>query len=460
MGNKKNAEEKTKKNKRRNTITIDNQKSRNTSKKVKKKSRRVLKTVVTILILLIIFGFSYLGYKIYKNGGGLSGTLATLLGENQETLENVEPIKVLIMGISGVDDYKLADTIMIASYNPKTQEASIMSIPRDTYVGKRDRTTASQNYLASYKINTVFRNGTNIPEAIERINEVTGVEVSNYVIIDTKALIKLVDAIGGVTFNVPIDMDYDDESQDLAIHLKAGEQLIDGPKAEQLLRFRHNNDGSTYPTEYGQQDYGRMRTQREFIIATLKQTLKVQNIFKLKQIIDIMNENVTTNMDVLSLKSYVPYAVNFDADNIKTGMVPGESEMCNGVSLYIANKKKTAEIVAELFPEEDSSNENDVDNNQTINSTSQESKITIEVLNSSGDSEKLEEVVKKLKEAGYTVSKQGTTNSTSKTSIINRTNKDAAISNKLKEILEQGIISKGSNTSNVDYTIIIGKDYE
>ena len=68
MGNKKNAEEKTKKNKRRNTITIDNQKSRNTSKKVKKKSRRVLKTVVTILILLIIFGFSYLGYKIYKNG--------------------------------------------------------------------------------------------------------------------------------------------------------------------------------------------------------------------------------------------------------------------------------------------------------------------------------------------------------------------------------------------------------
>ena len=82
---------------------------------------------------------------------------------------------------------------------------------------------------------------------------------------------------------------------------------------EQLLRFRHNNDGSTYPSSYGQQDLGRMRTQREFIIATLKQTLKPQNIFKLKQVIDIMSENVKTNLDFNEIKAYVPYAVKFDA---------------------------------------------------------------------------------------------------------------------------------------------------
>ena len=142
----------------------------------------------------------------------------------------------------------------------------------------------------------------------------------------------------------------EDTDQNLYIDLKAGEQLINGAKAEQLLRFRHNNDGSTYPSSYGQQDLGRMRTQREFIIATLKQTLKIQNIFKLKQIIDIMNENVNTNMDLTKLKAYVPSAVEFDADNIKTGMVPGTTEMCNGVSIYVANKKKTAELVKELFP--------------------------------------------------------------------------------------------------------------
>ena len=327
-------------------------KAKKETKKVKT-VRKVKKVVITILLLLIVVAGSLFGYQIYKNGGGLTGALAALLGENTETLENLEPIKILVMGESGVDDYKLADSIMVVSYNPKEQKASIMSIPRDTYVGKRNRKSASQNYLASYKINTVFRNGTNIPEAIERINDLTGLDLENYVIIDTKALVKLVDAIGGVTFNVPINMDYEDSSQDLYIHLKAGEQRIDGNKAEQLLRFRHNDDGTTYPSSYGQQDLGRMRTQREFIIETLKQTLKPQNIFKIKQIIDIMGENVKTNIDISKVKAYVPYAVNFNTENIATGMVPGDVEMCNGVSLYIANTRETKKLIEELFTTEE-----------------------------------------------------------------------------------------------------------
>lgn len=355
-----------------NKKTVD--KKTTTNNKVKKNKtktktvRKVKRAVVTLLLLSIISAGALFGYKIYKNGGGLTGTLATILGQDTEDLADLEPIQILIMGESGVDDYKLADSIMVASYNPKTQEASIMSIPRDTYVGKKNRKTASQNYLASYKINTVFRNGTNIPEAIERINDLTGLNLENYVIIDTKALIKLVDAIGGVTFDVPIDMDYEDSSQDLYIHLKAGEQLIDGNKAEQLLRFRHNDDGSTYPSSYGQQDLGRMKTQREFIIATLKQTLTLQNTFKIKQIIDIMTENITTNMNMETIKAYVPYAVKFNAENIKTGMVPGDVEMCNGVSLYIADKEDTAELVAMLFPtqDEETSDETNVESNNIL----------------------------------------------------------------------------------------------
>lgn len=425
------------------------------SGKKKTKNRLAMKIVLTILCLLIIWGIVSVVNKIKDNGGGLSGTLATILGEDKESMENLKPIQVLIMGISGVDDYKLADTIMVASYNPKTQEASLMSIPRDTYVGKKDRKTATQNYIASYKINTVFRSGTKTQDAIDRINDLTGLKLENYVIIDTKALIKLVDAIGGVTFNVPIDMYYtEDTEQNLYIDLKAGEQLIDGAKAEQLLRFRHNNDGSTYPSSYGQQDLGRMRTQREFIMATLKQTLKVQNIFKLKQIIDVMNENVTTNMDLASLKSYVPAAVKFDANNIKTGMVPGDTEMCNRVSIYVANKTKTKELVAELFPEEseDSNSQEDTDTNTRNN-------VKIEVLNGSGKSSALNKVVSKLKNAGYTISKQGTTNETKKTTITNRTNQDSTTTEEIKELMGAGTVSKGTNNSNVDITIVIGEDY-
>lgn len=352
-------------------ITKNDKKPKKIKEKKKTKGvRKAKRVVVSILILGIIVAIGMLAQKIQKNGGGLSGTLATLLGEDTTKLEDLEPIQILIMGESGVDDYKLADTIMIASYNPKEQTASLMSIPRDTYVGRKNRKTATQNYLASYKINTVFRSGTNIPEAIDRINDLTGMNLKNYVIIDTKALIKLVDAIGGVTFNVPIDMYYtEDTEQNLYIDLKAGEQLIDGAKAEQLLRFRHNNDGSTYPSSYGQQDLGRMKTQREFIQATLKQTLKPQNIFKIKQIMDVMINNVTTNIDISTLKAYVPYAVKFNADNIRTGMVPGDVEMCNGVSLYIANSQKTKEMVEDLFPEEKKTPAEDKKTNNIINNT-------------------------------------------------------------------------------------------
>lgn len=352
-------------------ITKNDKKPKKIKEKKKTKGvRKAKRIVVSILILGIIVAIGMLAQKIQKNGGGLSGTLATLLGEDTTKLEDLEPIQILIMGESGVDDYKLSDTIMIASYNPKEQTASLMSIPRDTYVGRKNRKTATQNYLASYKINTVFRSGTNIPEAIDRINDLTGMNLKNYVIIDTKALIKLVDAIGGVTFNVPIDMYYtEDTEQNLYIDLKAGEQLIDGAKAEQLLRFRHNNDGSTYPSSYGQQDLGRMRTQREFIQATLKQTLKPQNIFKIKQIMDVMINNVTTNIDISTLKAYVPYAVKFNADDIRTGMVPGDVEMCNGVSLYIANSQKTKEMVEDLFPEEKKTSAEDKKTNNIINNT-------------------------------------------------------------------------------------------
>src|SRR5699024_3279078 len=99
-------------------------------------------------------------------------------------------------------------------------------------------------------------------KTLEAVNRITGLDIQYYIVVKTEALIQLVDAIGQVEFNVPIDMKYDDPTQDLHIDLKAGVQMIDGEKAEQLLRFRKNNDGTSYPTEYGDNDTGRMRTQR------------------------------------------------------------------------------------------------------------------------------------------------------------------------------------------------------
>ncbi|MDD3304011.1 MAG: LCP family protein [Clostridia bacterium] len=319
------------------------------SKRRKKKKSGFLKKFLIVLFIAILCFGGWFTYATIKNGGGISGALATIAGHNEKTLKDLDNLEILVMGESGSDGYKLADTIMVASFCPKTKKASLLSIPRDTYVGTKEAKLATTSYLATYKINSVYRNGTKINDAVESINYVTGLNIKNYLIIDTDALIKLVDVIGGVTFNVPIDMKYDDPTQKLHINLKAGEQLIDGKKAEQLLRFRHNNDGTTYPAKYGVQDIGRMRTQREFIMATVNQLLKPENIFNMNKIITILLENVKTNLNFDTIKDYLPYVIGFDTTNLKTGVLPGESVYVNKAWIYQHDKEATKTMIDDLF---------------------------------------------------------------------------------------------------------------
>lgn len=423
-------------------------------KKEKRKKSKARKIFRLILILLLILGLAFAGiftYKFIKNGGGLQGFIATAMGHDENTLKDLESIYFLVVGISGCEeDYKLADTIMLCSYDPKTQKAALLSIPRDTYVGKN-----KEKATASLKINAVYRNGENIDGMVKNIEDITGVEINNYIIVDTAALVQVVDAIGGVEFDVPIDMKYDDTTQDLHINLKAGYQKLNGQQAEWLVRFRHNNDGTTYPFEYGDNDIGRMRTQREFISATLKQTLKPSNIFNINKIAQIAFDNIKTNMKFDTIKDYIPYAVNFSTENLKTGTLPGTPEKCNGVWIYTVNKRQTEKLVQELFI-----NEETVDEATTQSNDAQEKQLKIEILNGTGKDASLSKLTEVLKEKGYNVVKTGNTNLTSKTEIINRTNQKTEETKKLKTILKVGVTSQKINNSKVDYTIILGKDYK
>lgn len=449
---------------------VDNKNKNNKEKKsVVGKIFKFILLLLLIAIIVYVINFAIQYFKHTKNmeGKEYDPLSAVALGIDPQKLKEVERLNVLILGESGIpgEDYKLTDSIMVASYNPQTQQASLLSIPRDTYVGKKDKNTATSNYLASYKINTVYRNGTNIPETIECVNNITGLNLDKYLLIDTDAIIEVVDAIGGVTFDVPIDMDYDDPAQDLHIHLKAGEQLIDGEKAEQLLRFRHNNDGTSYPSEYGDNDIGRMRTQREFIQVTAKQLLRVENVTKVLNLMDIVFKNVKTNLDMETLKYYIPYIFKFNTSNIVSDTLPGTPEKCNGIWIYTANKTQTKQVIEDLFTDkivEEEKNEESTSTNTTDgeNTTKESKEITIELLNGTGEKEILTEVKEKLKEKGYVVSKSGTTSSTDKTTIINRTSQSNQKSKDIKQLLGVGTITSGSDNTKVDFTIIIGKDYK
>lgn len=444
-------------------------KSKDKKKRKKKSKIKVFFRILLFIILVTIIGYAvWFGINYFKHVAGnekmeYDPLSATALGIDPQKLKNIGRINILILGESGYeDDYKLTDSIMVASYNPQTGQASLLSIPRDTYVGKRDRNTASANYLASYKMNSVYRNGTNIPETVERVEELIGINIDNYILIDTDAIIQIVDAIGGVKFNVPIDMDYDDYNQNLHIHLKAGEQLIDGDKAEQLLRFRHNQDGTSYPVEYGDNDLGRMRTQREFIQVTLKQLIKFENVTKVLDLLDIAFNNIKTDLSLETIKYYIPYAFKFNMENIKSGMVPGVSEKCNGIWIYIADKKETKKVVDDLFTDIQiqEQNANTIENTNIVEENEVTDEIKIELLNGTNSDSILDKVKKKLTEKGYTITKTGNTNSASSSLIINRTMQSKIVEEDLKDILNIQKVNSNSNNSNVDFTIIIGKDYK
>lgn len=306
------------------------------------KQRKQIYIIIAVITIILLIITGVLGVKIAKNGLSLKGMLMTSIGQDEKDIQNLEPFYCLVMGVSEDIEAKLTDTIMLCAYYPNEQQVSMLSIPRDTFVGN-SRTRAD-----SYdKINALYQKS---PEkTLEAVRNLTGIDVRNYVVISNNALRDVVDAIDGVYFDVPINMNYDDAGQKLHIHLKKGYQLLDGDKTEQLVRFRHNNDKTTYPEEYGTEDIGRMRTQREFLKAAAKQILSGDNLLKIDDIMKVVFENVETNVKMEDIIKYIPSATEFNPENIKSEMLPGKPDFIAPLSFYVSDEEETNKVVSNLF---------------------------------------------------------------------------------------------------------------
>lgn len=348
---KKNSKEKISKNKKEKKSNITNKeekkqkiekdkKNKNQKLKTAKqwKKSRIIKSVVIAILLIIISLMSYYIYLIYLNGGGLKGLIAASLGHNPSKVENLKSINILVLGTNEDN----TDSIILASYNPKTQEASMLSIPRDTFVGTNVNTAP-----ASDKINAIYANQ-GINKMVKKVEEMSGLDIPYYIILKTENISKLIDLIGKVEFDVPIDMDYEDTSQDLKIDLKQGKQLIGGKEAEMLLRFRHNSDGTTYPAEYGPEDLGRMKTQKNFIKAAIKTLISKFDISKIYEIASKADEFVETNIRFNDYKDYIPYLIECNPDDIKVARVEG-SGVLTTYYFFLPDYNSLDKIIFDLF---------------------------------------------------------------------------------------------------------------
>ena len=305
------------------------------TKEKEKKPRKALKIVLSILLILFLIIGTVFGTYLYKAGGSFSGAVMNLM---KDTIGDKDPIFVLIMGVSEDISVELTDTIMLAGFNPETNQAFLLSIPRDTFVGSNEATAGGFD-----KINALYQKSPQ--KTVEAVENLTGVNIDYYITVKTSALVEIVDSIGGVDFDVPINMDYDDDTQDLHIHLKAGQQKINGEKAEQLVRFRHNNNGTTYSAEYGDNDEGRMRTQREFLKAIASQVVQWNNIDKVKEITSAIFKNLRTDITLSKILGYAPYAASFDVNNLAMDQLPGTPEKINELWFYKADKTETSDLI-------------------------------------------------------------------------------------------------------------------
>ncbi len=392
--------------------------------------------------------------------GGMAGIVTTIVGGNKDDIDKLDDIYVLCLGKS----LNLTDTIMVVKYSPKTQQASMLSIPRDSFVGD-----SKDNASAWDKINSRYQIAPK--ETLDAVNKLTGLNVKYYITVDTKALRDLVDAIGGVYFDVPIKMDYDDSSQDLYIHLEPGYQLLNGQQAEWVVRFRHNNNGTSYSTEYGDNDLGRMKTQREFIKVVLNQLMKPSNLTKINQLLTIAKEEVETNLSWDIIKKYIPALFEFNSDNLRTEQLPGTPKYLNELSFFLADEAKSKEVVNELFLKDPEENiENGIGNETDIETVVNESikpkansEIKIEILNGTGITSKtgkFASAINQLQSQGYNVLKKGQASNVARTTvIINRKGLAKENENAIKSLLGTGKIENGEDTNGVDFTIIIGQDY-
>ena len=120
-------------------------------------------------------------------------------------------------------------------------------------------------------------------------------------VVEWDAVGEIVDAMGGVYFDVPRNMNYDDPTQNLHIHQEKGYRLLTGDDAMQVIRYRHDNRVNGKTLGYPDGDLGRIKTQQAFLKAVIEQFLKVQNVTKINQFVKVFQNNVETDMSFTNI---------------------------------------------------------------------------------------------------------------------------------------------------------------
>lgn len=221
------------------------------------------------------------------------------------------------------------DTIMVVSFDTKNHKISVTNIPRDTIIN-------IGWYSAPKRINSVYPGAiaSGLDPALrmkQELRKMLGFDLDCYAIVNISAVERVVDTMGGIWFDVPPGMQYEDYVQDLYIDIPEGYQLLNGRQVVQICRFRQNNFSHT---GYAGGDIQRIGVQHDMLKAIASQTLSMGNIPNFPHMLEIVAQEVNTDLTAANLAWFARQFLACKAEDITFQTMPiGASDLINGVSM-------------------------------------------------------------------------------------------------------------------------------
>ena len=221
--------------------------------------------------------------------------------EYYRQFKHADRVNVLMIGVNK----GMSDTLMLISFDRKSKQMDMISVPRDTYFER-----PGYDGLAERKINAAYRNDPmNAAKAVSKV--LNDIPINYYAVVDYNGVKKVVDAMGGVPITLDRNMDYEDpyDKPPLKIHLKAGEQVLNGEQAMQFLRYRKG---------YGDADIGRIKAHHQFMKNAMKQALGLD----FPKVAKVALKELDSDIDLKTGMSLATKAARMDKDALNTYTIP------------------------------------------------------------------------------------------------------------------------------------------
>ena len=268
----------------------------------------------------------------------LAGVGSVLFSKMPESDQPLGPRKdgcctILLCGTD--EEGTRTDTMLLLYLDRNAKKARLLSLPRDTMVN-RDNPVPKLN--GAYGANGLGKKGMNV--LMDYVKDLVGFRPDGYMLIDLDCFADLVDAMGGVTYDVPMDMEYNDPTQDLYINLKQGLQKLSGEEAMWLVRFRSG---------YAMADLERVRVQRDFLGAAIRQWKSLTRLPRAPYAALLLIKNTTTDLSYRNLCWTALTLVRCVTEGLESDTLPGEPKYVNGGAYYVEDRQAAAELVNEKY---------------------------------------------------------------------------------------------------------------